>query len=167
MVILFPLWAGIKKLKWLECPNWCWVGSALSFPGRLSSNLWKEAPIGVPGTSIRSVPTKTDEGINTHTHKMLVFFSDASPNKHPNLATAWQRVPSPSLAFPLLGQDQQYFEKFHWFLSVQEVVHPSTPAVLILHGRGLQTCKENYSLICSQKNKILHNLILFLVHWLL
>ena len=27
----------------------------------------KEAPIGVPGTSERSVPTLTGEGINTHT----------------------------------------------------------------------------------------------------
>ena len=49
------------------CWNSCWVGSALSFPVGFSSNSKKEAPIGVPGTSIRSVPTLTGEGINTHT----------------------------------------------------------------------------------------------------
>ena len=48
------------------CWNSCWVGSALSFPVGFSSNSKKEAPIGVPGTSIRSVPTLTGEGINTH-----------------------------------------------------------------------------------------------------
>ena len=50
------------------CWNSCWVGSALSFPVGFSSNSKKEAPIGVPGTSKRSVPTLTGEGINTHTH---------------------------------------------------------------------------------------------------
>ena len=49
------------------CWNSCWVGSALSFPVGFSSNSKKEAPIGVPGTSIRSVPTLTGEGINTQT----------------------------------------------------------------------------------------------------
>ena len=47
----------------------CWVGSTLSFPVGFSSNLKKEAPIWVPGTSIRSVSTLTGEGINTHTHE--------------------------------------------------------------------------------------------------
>ena len=50
------------------CWNSCWVGSALLFPVSFTSNPKKEAPIGVPGTSIRSVPTLTGEGINTHTH---------------------------------------------------------------------------------------------------
>ena len=36
----------------------CWVGSALSFPVGGCSNSKKEAPIGVPGTSIRSVRVK-------------------------------------------------------------------------------------------------------------
>ena len=31
----------------------------------------KEAPFGVPGTSIRSVPTLTGEGINTYTYPEL------------------------------------------------------------------------------------------------
>ena len=47
--------------------NSYWVGSALSFPVGFSSNSKKEAPNGVPGTSERSVPTLTGEGINTHT----------------------------------------------------------------------------------------------------
>ena len=44
--------------------NSCWVGSALFFPVGGSSNLKKEAPIRVLGTSINSVPTLTVEGIN-------------------------------------------------------------------------------------------------------
>ena len=35
-------------------------------PVGFSSNSKKEAPIGVPGTSKRSVPTLTGEGINTN-----------------------------------------------------------------------------------------------------
>ena len=38
-------------------------------PVGFSSNSKKEAPIGVPGTSERSVLTLTGEGINTHTHR--------------------------------------------------------------------------------------------------
>ena len=53
------------------CWNSCWVGSALSFPVGFSSNSKKEAPNGVPGTSERSVPTLTGEGINTHTCYLL------------------------------------------------------------------------------------------------
>ena len=49
------------------CWNSCWVGSALSFSVGFSSNSKKEAPIGVLGSSIRSVPTLMGEG-NTHTH---------------------------------------------------------------------------------------------------
>ena len=46
------------------------VGSALSFPVSFSSNSKKRSPIGVPGISIRSVPTLTGEGINTHTQNL-------------------------------------------------------------------------------------------------
>ena len=49
--------------------------SALSFPVGFSSNSKKEAPIGVPGTFIRSVPTLTGEGINTHTHSNCDFLT--------------------------------------------------------------------------------------------
>ena len=48
--------------------------NCLSFPVGFSSNSDKEAPIGVPGTSIRSVPTLTGEGINTHTCIFWIFF---------------------------------------------------------------------------------------------
>ena len=47
-----------------------------------SSNSKKEAPIGVPGTSIRSVPTLTGEGINTHTPLMN---SDNNKNLNNNI----------------------------------------------------------------------------------
>ena len=49
-----------------------WVRTTLSsrFKFKLKKN---EAPIGVPGTSIRSVPTLTGEGINTHTHTHRVM----------------------------------------------------------------------------------------------
>ena len=50
------------------CWNPCWFWSKLSFPVGFSSNWKKEAPIGVPGTSITSVPTLIDEGINTYTY---------------------------------------------------------------------------------------------------
>ena len=62
------------------CWNSCWVGSALSFPVGFSSNSKKEAPIGVPGTSIRSVPTLMGEGINTNTRIWL--FTPHSTNHH-------------------------------------------------------------------------------------
>ena len=51
------------------CWNSCWVGSSLSFPVGISSNLKKEDPIGGPGTSIRRVPNLTGKGINTHTRR--------------------------------------------------------------------------------------------------
>ena len=57
-------------LLWNQKVHSCWVGSALSFQVGFSSISKIEAPIGVPGTSIRSVPTLTGEGINTHTHIM-------------------------------------------------------------------------------------------------
>ena len=55
--------------------NSCWVGSSLFFPVCFSSNSKKEAPIGVPGTSIRSVPTLMDERISTHTLCQKAHFS--------------------------------------------------------------------------------------------
>ena len=44
------------------------VGSALFLPVGFSSKWKKEAQIGVPGTSIRCVPTLMGEGININTH---------------------------------------------------------------------------------------------------
>ena len=57
----------------LRCKNSCWFGSAFSFPVSFSSNLKTESFIGVLGTSIRSVPTLTGEGINTHTHMQTSY----------------------------------------------------------------------------------------------
>ena len=57
----------------------------MSFSVSFSSNskksyekIWIEAPFGVPGTSRRSVPTLTGEGINTHTH----MFPTSKVNKY-------------------------------------------------------------------------------------
>jgi len=43
-----------------------WVCTIL--PSRFQFKLKKEAPIGVPRTTIKSVPTLTGEDIDTHTH---------------------------------------------------------------------------------------------------
>ena len=63
--------------------NLCWVRSALFFPVGFSSNLKIETPIGVPGTSLRNVPSLLGEGINT-THIYVKFISC--------LCTALERV---------------------------------------------------------------------------
>ena len=48
-----------------------WVRTIL--PSRFQFEFEEEAPFGVPGTSIRSVPTLTGEGINTYIHICKYF----------------------------------------------------------------------------------------------
>ena len=48
------------------------VCGAESHSEGLNSVLKKEAPIGIPGTSKRSVPTLMGEGININTHTYIV-----------------------------------------------------------------------------------------------
>ena len=71
------------------CWNSCWVGSALSFPVGFSSNSKKEAPIGVPGTSIRSVPTLIGEGLNTHYGSILSTKGPLGPSSAAKRTLKW------------------------------------------------------------------------------
>ena len=68
----FNLFLGMFRDGFLAYTIWCWnlccVGSALFLPVSFSSKWKKETQIGVPGTSIRCVPTLMGERININTH---------------------------------------------------------------------------------------------------
>ena len=115
---------NIGHLYW----NSCWVGSALFFAVVFSANLKKEAPIGVPGTSIRSVPNLTVRG-QTHTHTLEIreikyqnghFFAKQNPIRlclRINLTLQiliceilWTRIPRlqcPHIKYEISGMQKQ------------------------------------------------------------